>query len=328
LVCVFSGVVGSLTLEIRTQVNELEGEPFDLSHIQHPRFAESNALPIARLRLSFSRRFDDGPDPFHVCGWSDTPAFSARPATVIRPARSYRVNYSGSHPRIVSLQRGITMAITTVRCARASTLLWPGLFGLLLGLLISSNDVHAFNPAEVMKVEEDWELVLNEPSADNVAPQVTCVISPAGDVEGVYAALELNHGSLPEFSAGGLQLQVWNGEDWLTVRDHAGSALHQTAEVVAWTQKMWLQGGKVHFKVDNGTSTSWGTFGANDNIKLSLSSSLSNLNGYNVALSASQSGIGYGSQRVQSLVLKRVRYYDAAGALLLEDTTPRSVHQQ
>jgi hypothetical protein len=180
----------------------------------------------------------------------------------------------------------------------------------------------------VAKVEEDWELVLNDPSAENAAPQVTCAMSPANHFDGVYAALELNHGTLPSYTPGGLQLQVWSGEEWLTVRDYADTTLQSTGEVVKWTQRMALASGKVTFQVVNGNSTTWGAFASGGNFKLTLNSTLSDLNGYSPDLSVSHSGIGYGSQRVQSLKLSKVRYYDSAGNLLSEDTNPRFVHQQ
>jgi hypothetical protein len=205
---------------------------------------------------------------------------------------------------------------------------WAALFSLVAVLAVLPLGANAVDLNLVTRVEEDWELVVAEPGADNAAPQVSCLISPVSNVDGVYATLELNHGSLPEYSPGGLQLQVWSGEDWLTVRDRADSTLHHSNETVTWTQKMWIGAGKVNFKVDNGASDSWGSFGVTDNIKLSISTSLTNLAGYSPDFSASQSGIGYGSQRVQSLVLKKVRYYNAQGNLLLEDTTPRVVHQQ
>lgn len=201
------------------------------------------------------------------------------------------------------------------------------LVALVAGVLVSSTRAIDLG-ASVKKVEEDWELVLNDPDTNVNAPQVTCVISPVNHTDGVYAALELNHGTLPEYTAGGLQLQVWNGEDWLTVRDHADTSLQNSGEVVTWTRRMWLNDGKLTFRVLNGNSTSWGTFGDNENIKLSISSSLSNLNLYSPDVSKANSGVGFGAQRVQSLVLKRVRYYDGSGNLLLEDPTPRVVHQQ
>ena len=147
-------------------------------------------------------------------------------------------------------------------------------------------------PLGVMKVEEDWELVVIEPSSESVGPQVSCVISPVNHIDGTYANLELNYGSLPDFTEGGLQLQAWSDEEWLSVRDMPGLLCRIEGETVTWTTRMWLQGGKVHFKVADGNGTSWGNFGDSvDNIKLSLNSSLLSLNGYRTALSVAHSGL-------------------------------------
>ena len=51
----------------------------------------------------------------------------------------------------------------------------------------------------VQKIEEDWELVVGTPDAAVAAPQVTCTIAPAGNLNGLYAVLELNHRSQPSF---------------------------------------------------------------------------------------------------------------------------------
>jgi hypothetical protein len=217
---------------------------------------------------------------------------------------------------------------TSVRFARLWGLQSAVVFGAILGLLLLPMALKAQTGSTVQKVEEDWELVLNEPSPANAAPQVTCSISPVNHFDGVYAALELNHGTLPSYTPGGLQLQVWNGESWLTVRDYDNTTLQHSGEVVTWTRRMSLAGGKLTFNVANGNSTSWGAFGSGGNIKLSLNTTLSDLNLYSPDLSASHSGIGFGSQRVQSLKLKKVRYYDGSGNLISEDTTPRVLHQQ
>jgi hypothetical protein len=178
-----------------------------------------------------------------------------------------------------------------------------------------------------MKVEEDWELVVIEPSAESVGPQVSCVISPVNHIDGAYANLEVNYGSLPDFSEGGLQLQAWSGEEWLSVRDMAGTTLQNEGETITWTTRMWLHDGQVHFKVANGHGTSWGDFGTSeDNIKLSLNTTLLNLGLYSPALSVANSGVGFGGQRVASLKIKRVRYYDGWGNLLLEDYTDHVVN--
>jgi hypothetical protein len=212
--------------------------------------------------------------------------------------------------------------------ARLLSLRSAVLFASTVGLFFLSMGVLAQVPPSIQKVEEDWELVLNDPSTDLTSPQVTTLISPLNHADGVFAALELNHGSLPEFTSGGAQLQAWNGEEWLTVRDYENTALETAGEVVTWTTRMRLDNGSLIFRIVNGNSTSWGAFGSGGNIKLTLASSLSNLNLYSPEVSKTNSGIGFGSQRVQKLVLKKVRYYDGSGNLVLEDTTPRVVHEQ
>jgi len=219
------------------------------------------------------------------------------------------------------------MENASVRCVRLNCLRFV-LFCGALALVMLPNLAMG---QDVMKVEEDWELVVLEPSPDITAPQITCLISPFGDIDGVFGALELNHGSMPDFSSGGLQLQAWSGESYITVRDYCDTTLQNNSEVVTWTTKMWLNNAsseRLTFKVANGNSTSWGTFGGDGNFKLSLTSAILNLNEYDPAVSVANSGIGFGSQRVERLVLKRVRYYDGWGNLLNEDTTERVVHEQ
>jgi len=67
------------------------------------------------------------------------------------------------------------------------------------------------DPIDIVRVEEEWELRAGEPDADVGAPHTSCVISPFGDVSQIHAVFNLNHQTLPDFVAGGMQLQVWNG---------------------------------------------------------------------------------------------------------------------
>jgi hypothetical protein len=223
------------------------------------------------------------------------------------------------------------MENASVRCVRLNCLRFALLCGVLAALAMFPAIAMGDGTNPVMKIEEDWEMVVLEPSPDITAPQITCLISPVGNIDGVYAALELNHGSMPDFISGGLQLQAWNGESWITVRDYADTTLQNNNEVVTWTTKMWLNNlasERLTFKVTNGTSTSWGAFGEEGNFKLSLTSAIADLSAYSPTVSVANSGIGFGAQRVQRLVLKQVRYYDGWGNLLNTDTTERVVHEQ
>jgi len=179
----------------------------------------------------------------------------------------------------------------------------------------------------IVRVEEDWKLVVGEPDPDSHAPQITCVMSPAANLASHYMYLELNHQTLPEFSGGGVQLQVWEGDEHLDTQESPQQALlSHTGEVVTWTQSMHLQGGQLTFGA-SGTSTSWGTFGGQGKLQAKAATSLSSLSGYQPSFSVAQSGVGYAANRVTLLVLKEVRYYSAAG-LVSRDTSERQVHPQ
>lgn len=180
----------------------------------------------------------------------------------------------------------------------------------------------------VVRVEEDWEMVVATPDMASDAPQVTCMISPVGTVGGLYAAFELNHRSLPSYQAGGLQLQVWNGETMVLSRDAPITALMNTpGETVSWTQSMMTNGSNLVFEVLNGRSTTWGGFGGQGYLQAVVSATVASLNGYQPEVSVSNSSVGYAGNRVQSLVLKRVRYFTTDGQILV-DNTPRVAHSQ
>jgi hypothetical protein len=185
---------------------------------------------------------------------------------------------------------------------------------------------YAQNPADITRIEEDWELVIGDPDVAGNSPQVSCVTSPLGDLSGLYTVLELNHRTQPGYIAGGLQLQIWNGEQLVSTKTgYDQQYLSNSGETIAWTQSIKVLDGTLTFDVFNGTSQSWGTFGPSSDLRRSVSTTLTNLNGYNPNVSVENSGVGYGGNRVTSLVLKTVRYY-SNGVLVQTDNNPKVVH--
>jgi hypothetical protein len=172
----------------------------------------------------------------------------------------------------------------------------------------------------VVGVEEHWELVVSEPDSALNAPQVTAVISPSGDLDGLYAAFELNHQSQPSFSGGGVQMQVWNGGEApaATRSQHNGVSLAQGGETITWVQKMDLVNGNLVFDVDDGVSTTWGSFG--EGVYAEVATSLTNLNAYNPLVSVNGSGVGFASNRVTSLKLKSVKLKLSTGQVVEDNT--------
>ncbi len=201
----------------------------------------------------------------------------------------------------------------------------------LLGLgcvLVWAATVSAESLPTIVAVEEDWELVLATPDPDSAGPQVISTMSPSANVDSLHCTLELNHRTVPEFAPGGLQFEVWYGEQLVTERRApTQSILSQPGEVICWTQRMELSDGVLHMEIVEGSSTTWGSFGGQGYLKTDVPTELDNLNSYHPTVSVENSGIPYAANRVESLVLKRVRVTTSEGEVL-EDSTARPVHQQ
>jgi hypothetical protein len=179
---------------------------------------------------------------------------------------------------------------------------------------------------QVVRVEEDWELVLGEPDPVIVGPQVTTTMSPTGNLDGVYFTFEINYRSLPWWTPGGLTIHQWSGEARVQSFDRSDRSVMQTSgETVSWTQILSVDGTNLTFQVKNGSSTTWGPFGYSNMFKLRTAFS-GDLSGYSPDLSVAQSGAAFAGNRVQLLRIKEVRLTLSSGQTLT-DSTPRIAHQ-
>lgn len=180
----------------------------------------------------------------------------------------------------------------------------------LLGIASSS---HAL---EVVAIEEHWELKVGQPDGGVSGPQVTMIMSPTNDIDHDFFVYTLNYRSDPDFSAGGMQVQRWYGEDFEASRNGSPNGmLNYTDETVTWVQRMELDtaNNTLMFDVNNGVSETWGTFGNQGYMRFTINSTLTNLNNYRPAVSLSGSGVNFGGNRVKSLILTRLRWWDAEG---------------
>jgi hypothetical protein len=177
----------------------------------------------------------------------------------------------------------------------------------------------------VAKVEEDWEIIVDDPSPDEVLPQLYVVTSPTGNITGQYSVFEINNLLLPDFYGGGLQFQTWSGEQATGEAHHSNFNAFSTAgETITFTVSMRLSSfGDMIFKVKNGQSTTWGAFGENNSLRISESSTVSDLSGYDPEQSARLSRVGSGRNRVTAFRIKQIRYYDVYNNLLATDSTVR-----
>ncbi len=210
---------------------------------------------------------------------------------------------------------------------RAVALCGLAVFGTLV--LLPAQHLPAAGAADggppITRVEEDWELVLNEPGTELTAPQFHTVMSPYADVDSFFVQVSWNYRALPDFVAGGLQLQAQNGDDNLALRSDREEPLSCDAETITWTQQLEAHGTNLVFKVINGQSVSWGAFGG-EGTQVQLDAALSNLDTYATSASAANSWVTYGSNRVSLLRITQVRRY-SHNELVSTDSTSVIIFQ-
>ncbi len=171
--------------------------------------------------------------------------------------------------------------------------------------------------AQVVRVEEDWELRVGHPDEQIDAPQVQVTLFPFGEVVDVQLQVDVNHGSYPSFSHGGIQLLLWSGGECVAShRIHQGYRLQTPNEVVSWTTYVQKMESGFAFGIKSGASASFGSFGGgNDYVTASLGQiEQGTLNNYRFSQSVENSGIPFASNRVQHLRLKKLRIYQASGS--------------
>ncbi len=197
-----------------------------------------------------------------------------------------------------------------------------------LFMVLSGGIAWAETPTNVDRVEEDWELVVGEPSVDDTSPQIINVISPTNRIDAEYAVLELNHTTQPEYSDGGIQFQRWFGDFERIYRaPYTQYRLQTPGEKITYTMTMKIANGLLEFGVKNGRSQTWGDFGGDtDQWRSSVVSQYANLDAYSPTISTTNSRIGYAANRVQKYSLTEVRYY-RNGELLLKDTVVKTVYE-
>lgn len=160
---------------------------------------------------------------------------------------------------------------------------------------------------DVLRIDEHWELSVGGPDEGRSAPQVSMVMAPTGDVGCDYFVFNLNHWSYPDFAPGGLEVQRWHGDYWISSQhDSNHNPLRSDGEIVTWVQRLELSGSVLSFEVVNGNSQTWGQFGNSGQLRTTTTTELTRLNDYRPQISLEGSGIGYAGNRVSSLTLRKL----------------------
>lgn len=175
---------------------------------------------------------------------------------------------------------------------------------------------------DIIRVEEDWHLLITDPDWRVDSPQVVTVFGPDRPDAGTHAVFELNHGTQPDFAEGGMQIQVWESNNLIGYRrQHAPAELNTPNEVVTFTTATELDPGRtVLMEVINGNSTSWGAFGGTRSLRLAVYTNRMKLNDSQAGNSTENSRVAFGANRVGLYKRTAVRYYSASGLYSTDDT--------
>ncbi len=184
---------------------------------------------------------------------------------------------------------------------------------LLAAIAVPASVAQAQTAGSIVRVEEDWAIVLNEPNDGISSPQFHTVMSPTGDLNSLYAQVTWNYRESPDFAPGGLELQMRNGEVLAQNKIGREDQFSTWAETIRWTQTMETNGVNLNFSIKDGQSITWGPFGYGEGLHVSESGGPLNLNTYSPDVSVQNACITYGSNRVNALVLMEVRYYSQTG---------------
>jgi hypothetical protein len=192
-------------------------------------------------------------------------------------------------------------------------------------LTISAGAALAQTPPVPDQVEEDWQLVIAYPDVAGNGPQITTCMSPVADSSAPFVAFDLDYREFPVYQPGGMQIQVWSGNNVVATSSQTGLLFNTPGETITWTQRMKVANGTVNYQIVNGQSVTWGQFGqGNGQLTVSYNTSATSMAGYSPGLSVANSGVTWESNLVTSLMLVQVRYY-ANGQLIATDTKPRQV---
>ena len=174
----------------------------------------------------------------------------------------------------------------------------------------------------VARIEEDWELIVAEPTTERAGPQVSTQMARSQTAHR-FCNFHLNSLDVPSYRQGGLQLQVWRGVDNIGITNSTSSEVLNTPnERITWTQYLDLSSGSLSFGISAASSQTWGDFSG---LSVAVSGSAGSLDNYDPDYSKFNSGVTFGANRVNSMTLYCVRKIHADGSVET-DATLRAVY--
>jgi len=168
----------------------------------------------------------------------------------------------------------------------------------------------------VWKVEEDWELKTYQSDPSIFSPQITFFSTPDDADTETYFQLQMNYSADNNFSAGGFQVAAVKGGSTVDEeRSDQQITLSLVSDCIRWTNVMAFVNSKLLFAVKDGYGQEWGSFGGPEYLVQIEGVAADHLNHYSITSSLQSVDIGFGKNRIESIVLKRVRRFRIDGTI-------------
>jgi hypothetical protein len=196
---------------------------------------------------------------------------------------------------------------------------------LILVCLLSQTAAAQTSPT-LVRVEEDWMLLVDEPDSLQSSPQILNVISPNQNLDGIFGMVQLNHRSDPNFNAGGQQVQTWVGPSLMGYASGTKTAvLSRTADRITYTVSMEQVSTGIRFQLKTGRSRTWGRF-AWTPVSVTVPTTNKDLSAYTPEFSAANTTVVLGAHRITAFYIDTTRKVYSDGSTVT-DTTDRYTHR-
>lgn len=200
------------------------------------------------------------------------------------------------------------------------------LAGIVAAIVFASAPVTAQDDGpNLVRIEEDWEFVVREPQSAINSPQITFFTCPDGADPECHFQLQMNYAARASYSSGGFRVSAVRAETMLDeARSDSRIVLSLDNDKVSWTSVMGIAEGEFLFAVKDGYGEAWGSFGGPEYLVRMPANGAVDMSGYTPTKSLQMVDVGFGRNRVESIVLKRVRYYFSDGhvATVAIDASP------
>ncbi len=163
----------------------------------------------------------------------------------------------------------------------------------------------------LIRIEEDWVVLIENPDARIASPQILLCLSPDGSFTSDYGLIELNHASQPNWLPGGVQLQGWMGNTNMALFNSPQTdVLERGYDRLVITLAMEVTpDGFTEFSIKNGKSRTWGKFASDGHAKVRVPTHRTDLSAYTREHSVANTHVTHGAHRVRIMYQRRVRYY-------------------